>query len=193
MEKDSGTKDRTVTGADEEETPPAPDPTRNGSDAEESVLDRLKAKRERIRLKKEIDLDIPGYDGELVGRFKRMPWEQLKKIAENADASRSNRKELNGHADVLATACEVLLIRRELDGKEVLTPLQELFPDDFGGNPARFDERLAKWLGLEIDGNRTARKVVLAVYANDLAVTAMHNDLGEWMQSSKSEEDKDFS
>lgn len=160
---------------------------------EESVLDRLKRRRDEIRAKSDIDMDIPGYDGELVAKFKRMPWEALKKIAENAEASRSSLKELFGHADVLATACEALYIRRQLPGGESqLTPLNELYHDDFGDVPVRFDPRLSTWLGLRIDGNPTARKVVLAVFNNDLAVTAMHNELGAWMQSSKNEEDRDF-
>lgn len=159
----------------------------------ESVLDRLKARREAIGSQTHIKMDIPGYDGELVGEFKRMRWEALADVAEHAEKSKVKRRALNGHADVIATACEQLVIRKvEAGGKEIFTPLHEMFPDIFGEVPVRFDPRLAEWLELKLDGTPTARKVVFAVFNNDLAVTAMHNELGEWMQSSKSEEDETF-
>jgi hypothetical protein len=161
--------------------------------AEISVLERLKQKRESIGAKKFHDMDIPGYDGELVARFKRMRWEALKDIAEQAEQSQAKRKELNGHADVIATACEELFIKKVLPGgEEELTPLRELYPEEFGAVPVRFDPRLSTFLDLKIDGAPTARKVVFAVFNNDLAVTALHNDLGAWMQSSKNEEDSTF-
>lgn len=159
----------------------------------QSIMDRLKDRREAIGSQKDITMDIPGYEGELVAKFKRMRWEALAEIAERAEQGHSKRKALNGHADVIATACEELLIRRTLPGgEESLTPMHELFSDDFGDTPVRFDPRLAEWLAINIDGTPTARKVVFGVFNNDLAVTAMHNDLGAWMQSSKSEEEQDF-
>lgn len=183
-------------GSDEETREP---PARNGGSGdpadggEVSVLERLKEKREAIGAKKFHDMDIPGYDGELVARFKRMRWEALKDIAEQAEQSTVKRKELNGHADVIATACEELFIKKVLPGgDEELTPLRELYPEEFGAVPVRFDPRLSTFLDLKIEGTPTARKVVFAVFNNDLAVTALHNDLGEWMQSSKSEEDQTF-
>lgn len=163
-----------------------------GSAGPQSIMDRLKQKREEIGAQKYMHADIPGYDGELVGKFRRMRWEALSEIAERAEQGRSKRKALNGHADVIATACEELLIRRVLPGgEEQLTPMHELF-EEFGDTPVRFDPRLAKFLDLEIEGAPNARKVVFGVFNNDLAVTALHNDLGAWMQSSKSEEDEAF-
>jgi hypothetical protein len=159
----------------------------------QSVMERLKQKREAIGAQTHITMEIPGYDGELVGKFKRMRWEALADVAEQAERSRVKRKQLNGHADVIATACEELLIRKQLPGGDFEdTPMHEVFPEDFNGTPVRFDPRLATWMELNIEGTPTARKVVFAVFNNDLAVTAMHNDLGAWMQSSKSEEDEDF-
>lgn len=164
-----------------------------GSVGPSSILDRLKQQRENIGSQTHQDFDIPGYDGELVGKFKRMRWEALAEIAERADQGRSKRKALNGHADVIATACEELCIRKMLaGGEEKLIPLNELFQEEFGDVPVRFDPRLSSWLELNIDGTPTARKVVFAVFNNDLAVTALHNELGAWMQSSKSEEDEAF-
>lgn len=164
-----------------------------GEGRAQSVMERLKEKRNAIGAQTHIWMEIPGYDGELVGKFKRMRWEALADVAEQAEKSKVKRRQLNGHADVIATACEELLIRKVLAGGDVEdTPMHELFPDDFGQTPVRFDPRLAAWLELDLDGTPTARKVVFGVFNNDLAVTAMHNDLGEWMQSSKSEEDQAF-
>lgn len=167
-------------------------PTEDGGRVQ-SVRDRLKQRRDNIGAQTHIKMDIPGYDGELVGEFKRMRWEALADVAEHAEKSKVKRRQLNGHADVIATACEQLLIRKVLPGGEdELIPMNEMFPDEFGDTPVRFDPRLASWLELDIDGTPTARKVVFGVFNNDLAVTALHNDLGEWMQSSKSEEDEAF-
>jgi hypothetical protein len=164
-----------------------------GSTGPQSIRDGLKSKREAIGAKKWHNIDIPGYDGELVARFKRMRWEALAEIAERAEQGHGKRKALNGHADVIATAVEELLIRRMLPGgEEELTPMHELFANEFGSVPVRFDPRLADFLDVKLDGTPTARKVVFAVFNNDLAVTALHNELGAWMQSSKSEEDEDF-
>lgn len=177
-----------------DDTPPT-----SGGEADagsvQSVADRLKARREAIGSDKFINMDLPGYDGEFVVRFKRMRWEALADIADQAQGggNRSKRKVLNGHADVIATACEELLIRRiRPGGEEELVPMNEFFHEIFGDKPVRFDPRLSQFLELEIDGTPTARKVVFGVFNNDLAVTALHNELGEWMQSSKGEEDKAF-
>lgn len=159
----------------------------------ESIAERIREKRKAIAASKWHFMDIPGYDGELVGKFKRMRWESLADIADHAESSHTKRKALNGHADVIATACEELLIRKvKSGGEEELVPMHELFADEFEGRQVRFDSRLSTWLGVNIEGTPTARKVVFGVFNNDLAVTAFHNELGAWMQSSKSEEDEAF-
>jgi hypothetical protein len=183
---------------DEQEPGSGVEPEEEGAAVSEgraqSVMERLKAKRNAIGSDTTVKLPIPGYDGELVGEFKRMRWEALSDIAEAAEKGRSKRRQLNGHADVIATALQQLLIRKLLPGGDTEDiPMHEMFPDEFGETPVRFDPRLSSWMELEIDGTPTARKVVFGVFSNDLAVTAMHNELGEWMQSSKSEEDEDFS
>jgi hypothetical protein len=175
---------------DEENDSPSPD-----AGSVQSVAERLKDRRKKIGSDKFEYMDLPGYDGEFVAKFKRMQWEALANIADNAagGGNRSKRKVLNGHADVIATACEELMIRRiQPGGEEELVPMNEFFHDVFGDKPVRFDPRLSNFLEIEIDGTPTARKVVFAVFNNDLAVTALHNDLGEWMQSSKGEEDQAF-
>jgi hypothetical protein len=190
---DMSEHDEREPGVDDDEFSPEEGATA-GDGRAQSVMERLKAKREAIGAQTHITMEIPGYDGELVGKFKRMRWEALADVAEQAERSRVKRKQLNGHADVIATACEELLIRKVLPGGDVEDiPMHEMFPEDFNGTPVRFDPRLATWLELKLDGTPTARKVVFGVFNNDLAVTAMHNDLGAWMQSSKSEEDEDFS
>lgn len=188
-------------GPDSDEDFPLHDDGQPSADSEsdagsaQSVADRLKARREAIGSDKFQNMDLPGYDGEFVARFKRMRWEALADISDQAQSggNRSKRKVLNGHADVIATACEELLIRRILPGgEEQLVPMNEFFPEVFGDKPVRFDPRLSQFLEINIDGTPTARKVVFGVFNNDLAVTAMHNELGEWMQSSKGEEDQTF-
>lgn len=177
----------------EDHAEPTASPNAGSGGSAESVMDRLRKKREAIGSNNVHFMDIPGYDGELVAEFKRMRWEALADIAESAEAGHTKRKALNGHADVIATACSQLLIRRTLPGgEEELTPMNELFSEQFGSTPVRFDPRLTEFLELRIEGTPTARKVVFGVFNNDLAVTAFHNELGAWMQSSRSEEEEAF-
>ena len=110
-----------------------------------SVLDNLKRKRNKIAQDRHLDLDIPGYDGEIFARYKPVDWDRLKSIAEKAENSSSRRKELNAQADTIATACDTLFIR--VEGEPEPIPLHEAYPDVFGDFPAKYDSRLGKLLG----------------------------------------------
>lgn len=141
-----------------------------------SPLDRIKGRRAELLEDRHVDLAIPGYGGDLVGRFRPVEWEQLRKIALRVDQSKDPRRELEGQATTLIRACRGIYIRQ--DGE--LVPIGD---DDLA--PVRFDKRLAELL--DIEGADTALGVLFEVFANDLAVTAVHNRLAAWMDRSDEE------
>ncbi len=168
----------------ETEVMQTPEPRTSGG---ASALSELRKKREAIGQERRLKLEIPGYDGELVAVYKPIEWDRLKKVADKAEKSGAHRKELNAQADTIALACVTILGRKE--GTDEMVPMHELYPAEFGDSPAVYDSRLAKALGFEAD---TARQCVLRLFNNDLAVTAHQNELGEWMQSSRIEDDESF-
>jgi hypothetical protein len=161
----------------------------NGVVQESSVIDRLREQRKKIGEQRSLDLDIPGYDGVLVARYNRLEWDDLKKIGKKADDSRHPRKELMSHCDVLIKACEQIMIRK--DG--LLEPITNAYPE-VGEEPVRYDARLAVILDIELKERQGARTVVIAAFGgNEVAVTAQQTELVEWVQSSNTADDEDFS
>lgn len=152
-----------------------------------TLLDGLRKKREGISKDRTMDLDIPGYDGELAVRYGIVPWDELKVIGEKAQESRARRKELMAHADTLIRACRTILLKNQTTGE--MQPANEIIKEYKDGEPVRFDERLAEMFKLD---TKSARETLFAVFANDLAVTAQHNELGAWMQSSNNQDSQDF-
>ncbi len=164
------------------------DPEEENNEVEEDdLLATLRAKRRAIVSAKHVTLEIPGFDGLLWARYNRIPWEDVKRIADKAAKSRAPRKELMAHCDVLIEAVDCILIRKDDD----LEPINNAYPE-FGEEPVRFDNRLAAALGFQPQD--TARKTVLAAFSNNgLAVTAQQADLVEAIQQNRSEDEEDFS
>jgi hypothetical protein len=159
----------------------------------DSFVKSLREKRKAIAENITADFDIPGYDGVLVARYRRDPdiWDKFRKMADKLQKSKNPRKELLGQCDVLIKTCDGFFLRQ--DG--ILYPLNEAAKDrglDLGGDldeSIKYDNRLAAFLDFEAS---SARQVVLSLFNNELAVTAHHNDVGEWMQSSRTEDAQDF-
>jgi hypothetical protein len=167
-------------------------PGGNGKPAETdelsgTLLETLRDKRKAIGQDRRYSLEIPGYDGKLVAQYKVVPWDEMKRLADKLDKSQSPRKELLAQVDTLLMACVQILAR---DGGED-KPLQEVFPE-IGDEPIRFDERLAKVLGFEPDSGSPARSIVFKTFDNDIAITSHHQKVAEWMESSRSDDEKDF-
>jgi hypothetical protein len=144
---------------------------------ESSALDRIKARREDLRKERHLELEVPGYGGELVVRYRPVPWDGLREIARKVDRSNHPRKELNGQVDTLIAACDEVLIRVEGD----LQPIED-------GQTTRFDG-LPDLLGYEAT---SARAAVFGLFNNDLAVVTAHNDLAEWMAGAEEEADEEL-
>jgi len=145
-----------------------------------SLLSRIRERRAQLQEERHLDLDIPGYDGMLVARYRPLPWDEVKKIGEKVEKSKNPRKELYAMADVLVRACDSIWFRDPETNE--LRPVQS-------GEPVRYDDRLAEALGFTAD---SARQVLLATFNNDLAVTAHHMEAAEWMQASDVEVNEDL-
>lgn len=167
---------------DDEEPLAAPDEVQASS-----ILDDLRARRQEISQRKTVDLEVPGYDGKLVVRYRRLEWEELSKIGNRAEKSKNPRKVLIAHVDTIVGACEEVFYRQVPGGP--LVRLADVIPDNEEGLPVKYDQRLADFFGVE---GGSARKVCLAVFNNPLAVPIHHNELAEWMQLAGAEDDEGF-
>lgn len=153
----------------------------------DSLLAELRKRRESIGKDRYLDQDIPGYEGDLVCRYDPIPWDEAKRIADKLEKSSNPRKELYAQADVLIRACREFRIKIS----DKLVPLQEAFPE-LGDNPIKFDDRLAKALGFDLVSGSESRSACLRLFNNDMAVSAQHNVVMEWIQSSSRGSDQDF-
>lgn len=128
-----------------------------------SVVDTIRSRH--AARKRTLDLAIPEWDGDVVVRYGPMP---KRAIVEN---SRRRGAAAQGNAALLAAACQEVFIR---DDRGQLRPAREA-----DGNPApiRFDGRLADLFGLSAD---SVEGIVLAMYADDLAVGAHAKRIWDW-------------
>jgi hypothetical protein len=158
--------------------PPEPgpqgDPQGNGSgDERATLLATLRGKREAAKADHYLDLDIPGYDGLLVARFRPFPIEKTER--KMAEFQRNIGKQpvlLKAACDTLIDACEQVMVKKP-DWEEP-RPL-----DDEAIPPIAFDERLAQMLGYETS---SARQVITGLFPTEQAVLSMNNKVTSWMQ-----------
>lgn len=156
----------------------------NGKVEHPNLLDELRERRAEIGSDRTMDLEVPGYDGLLVVRYRRLEWDEISKIATKTEKSKNPRRILLHQVDVLIAACEQVLIVHEGS----LKPINEAFPE-LGDEPVRYDVPLANALGFQAG---SAREVVLGLFKLELAVVGHHTDLLEFFGTSSAEADRDF-
>jgi hypothetical protein len=153
----------------------------------ESLMDRLRGKLAQAREETTVDLDIPGYDGELVARYRGLdPVKEGEKIARRVERQFKSEAQRGVYTlvDALVTACEGIFVRN-VDGE-----LEPLDPDGLG--PCCYDERLAEFLGIDIShGANTdgaARRCLLGVFAGNKVAIAVHGQRWQrWMATGVSD------
>jgi hypothetical protein len=153
----------------------------------ESVMQRLREKRKSISERNEIDIDIPGYDGELVARYRLMEGHEFELIGKKVRRQfKSTADRLTyGSADTLIAACVNILIRGADDR---LYPLGDLI--GLPGEPIRYDDRLAEFLKFEAN---SARDVILGVFANNELALAQHQvKFARWTSDTSKDVSEDF-
>lgn len=124
-----------------------------------SVLAMLRARARTLREEKTIDLDIPGYDGYLVARYRAVSLARIfAGTAGRGSLETPLTLEWTTAADTLARALVELFMRDSPDG-EALHPL-------FKDQAARFDDDLVEALALQ-PTQRTGRAVLVALCGGD--------------------------
>lgn len=146
----------------------------NGAaDERATLLATLRKRREEAKADHHLDLDIPGYDGLMLARFRPFPIEKTeRKMAEFQRLSGKQPMLLKSACDTLIDACEQIMLRKEEGGEPFAI-------DDDAMPPIGFDQRLAELLEFKAD---SARQVVLGLFATEQAVLAMNVEVSRWMQ-----------
>jgi hypothetical protein len=138
-----------------------------------SLLSDLRKRAAELRDDDHVDLELPGWNGRLVARYRALERAQLDPLLERA---------MGKHGDATAAMADALCLAHvELFGVDVDGSYVELFADQ----PARFDLDLAEALQLTPQ-ERTARGVLLAVFGapNERAaglVNAQFREYAEWL------------
>lgn len=163
--------------------------------ADDSLLADLQAKQRAIGEQRTLDLDIPGYGGMLVGRYKYVPFEEISEIIKKASKHRSDKRiAVKAACDVLIKTCEEILI--QIDGK--LLTLGDAVREFDGDRITYSDPRLSKAVaGVELAKGSGARAQVRAVFGeredkpcNDYALIGHQEDVVAWLEDP--ERDRDF-
>jgi len=148
-----------------------PEPDEQPSDAEQSFMDQLRARRTAIANDTTKTFDVPGYDNLLQATYKRMEYGDVMQIVRRVSSTDKSKEVLGAHADLLIRACVSM---DAVDGTHISDG---------------YDMTLAKFFGYDTD---RARDVVAYMFANDLAMAAHSNQVLAWMQSSQPEISEDF-
>lgn len=146
--------------------------------ADISILGRLREKRRESAHKQIIDLDIPGYDGELVVRYRLLdPLVERKEIADRVlakfrESNQDAEREYYILTDTLIAACVAIFAR--VDGK--LVPLAG------EGTVTTFEDTTDLAELLAFDEPETTRATVEQVFIdNKNAIKGQGMQLSFWM------------
>lgn len=171
-----------------DELGPIEAPEEPASEPPRSRLDALKARRAELGEERHLDLDVPGYGGDLVARYRVPPAGELDRVAKRISKLPEGERLLAATISQVILACDSMWIR--VNGE-----LEPLDPNDT--LPVRYDHRLAEALGIEITAKTTAAEVVKSVFVsgtglNVAALSAHASQLGEWMIDTSRDVDEDF-
>lgn len=154
-------------------------------EADNSPRGRLRARHRALQGEHTKDIDLPGFGGDLVGRYKVLTPDQIREGNRRIEKLPDDERVITGAIDQIVAACDSLWVRGE-------NGLEALFPDDL--EPVRYEPRLAEFFGF--DATR-ARDVVRGVFTtggemNVPAVIAHAQEIGLWMQDVSQEVDGIF-
>lgn len=148
--------------------PGAIEPEENTSVAG-SVLDRLRRKREAVMNDRSVDLEVPGYDGEIVLRCKYLDMRVLSAIGQRVMKTEKDQAKRNiiMAQDALINACDEILVRQ--DGE--LVGLMQAWRDE--DRPVNFSSpEVAEFFGFDA---KTARDCIMGVFGEKDALIASVN------------------
>ncbi|SDC46256.1 hypothetical protein [Nocardioides lianchengensis] len=138
-----------------------------------SVLESIRARRDRAKSVLFIDIKVPRYDPPVWVRFKPTEQKRIDGAGERARKSKDDDRTVIANAAILAEAC--IGVFEVVDDDKV-----SIDPTDRSTDPAdwpKFDKRLARLL--EIPAGK-ATDVVRGLYLTDGDIISTAADLGEW-------------
>jgi hypothetical protein len=156
-------------------------------------LERLKElRRKRGEERRPLDLAIPGYEDQLIARYRVLDHdkvEKLKRRVRKMVQAQDDDAELKGAMDTIAAACVGMFVRQE-DGS--LKPMNECPSDlELGDEPIRYDERLAEVLGIDSEGK--VRTLIFQMFGEEGLIIENHfQRIDAWMSGVNEDDDEDF-
>lgn len=152
-----------------------------------SILGNLQAKARQHDQREPLELAIPRFEGDLVALYEPIEWKIVNQIIHRIEKSKDEMAELYAAADLLARACADFKVRVD----DNLVSISEVADDLEDGTPVRYDQNLAKALGIEdqIPSQHKGRQTVLAVFKNDFAVVSHQNQVVEWLRGEEADAD----
>jgi hypothetical protein len=166
-----------------------------------SILDRLRARREEVKEQRILDLAIPGYEDELMARYKPVPFKVFEDDEKKRKKSRGKDPALLSAAiDQIMACCEMILVKDPGNPACVLDndgDVTEYRPIDVEaaemGAPVKWEQRFADLINIPQDETRgIAKLVVLRTFCNDAALIYHASRLGIWLRDTTKEVDDDL-
>ena len=152
---------------------------------EQSLRDKVQARRAELQADTSVTLDVPGYEGILRARYRALSLKELGRIGERVaklkDLDASTR-ELYIYADGLVLACEAVYDANLDDGRN---------DDDPPPTGKRWGAPLAHELGFP-DVAGAARQAVFAVISRDTQIWSHYQSLLAWMDGENDRIDDDL-
>jgi hypothetical protein len=149
-------------------------PQNDAPSVDQSILGGLRQARQKIGAGADpLDIPVPGYDGQLVIRYRWVPMEQLASTARSlVKIDNPTKQHIAAAADAHNQCCDEVLVRVNGELKPLST---NEFPITFADG-----ERLAFALGFQKPA--TARECVQAVFNNDYALVDTAFKVMSWLE-----------
>lgn len=173
-----------------EPSPEAPQATTPAVEA--SIIGGLRQSRSKIGAgSKPLYLDVPGYDGKLVLRFKWIPFRELSSTSRSlSQITELTTQAVAAAADTVGLTCEEVCVR--VPGADHTPEYPKgIAPLSTNGEPVSFtDERLAYALDFTAPDNQ--RDMVVRAYNNEYALIDQAAAVVEWLKDTSRKVDETF-
>lgn len=156
-----------------------------------SVLDSLREKRDKLGAEREpLQLDVPGYDGELVVEYKYIPYTIMRKRSQSILKQKPGAaRDIGAACDTLVLCCQSIYMKVQ-DQLVNIAETEKEVPTTFG------DDRLGQALGFTFDQSNPqdgpARQGVLETFRNEYSIFDQAMRVTKWLQNTHRTVDEEF-
>jgi len=156
-----------------------------------SILSDLRKKRDSLGEQREpLQLDIPGYDGELVVEYKYVPFKEMRARSQAIMRQKASAdRDIGAACDTLVLCCQAIYMRVQ-DRLVNIAATDPEIPTTYG------DERLAEALGFTINlqnkDHGPARQGVLETFRNEYTIFDQAAKVTRWLQNTHRTIDEEF-